>query len=293
MLYYVRITVKYKIRLFFRWIGCAASGLCLIPHPTARLVIGISRGSELSAMPPQAWRTSAKSPDNVRLPIYRERLQAGLNDFFPNTGLDRKVGDFGGRRLAEPERFFHALRRMRKAGRRVVEHFLVRGALEKIDDGFGRRIDANRDALNRVALNAFVEDVVSEALNLDSRLRNLWAPVAGTDRHPYESWNAVRELVKGESGDLTDDPIGHQFRGDGERVISVKRRVGELVESAAEVIENALLLHARNGGRGDALLDKFRQTHHAPLLKERCCAVFLPWVFRFHGTYMIQNLANV
>jgi len=50
-----------------------------------------------------------------RLRIYRERLQAGLDDFLPNTSLRPQTFNLGGRRLAKPECFFHALRGKRKA----------------------------------------------------------------------------------------------------------------------------------------------------------------------------------
>src|SRR4030088_409551 len=118
------------------------------------------------------------------LRIHRKRLQAGLDDFFPNTSFHRKFCDLGGRGLAEPECFFHALRGVRKTGRRVVESFLAIGALEEINDGFCRRINDNRDALNGVVLNSFVKDFGSEARNLNSWLRNFWPPITGTNRDP-------------------------------------------------------------------------------------------------------------
>src|SRR6267154_3791704 len=132
------------------------------------------------------------------LRIHRKRLQAGLDDFLPKTSFHRKFCDLGGRGLAEPECFFHALRGVRKTGRRVVESFLAIGALEEINDGFCRRINDNRDALNGVVLNSFVKNLGAEAHNLNSRLSDLWAPLARTNRHPNESRNVVRKLVKGE-----------------------------------------------------------------------------------------------
>jgi hypothetical protein len=48
---------------------------------------------------------------------------------FPNASLDGKFSDLGGRGLAKPQRFFHRLRGVREAGRRIVESFLMRGAI--------------------------------------------------------------------------------------------------------------------------------------------------------------------
>lgn len=72
------------------------------------------------------------------------------------------------------------------------------GALEEIDDGFGRRVNGNRDALDGVVLNSFVKNLGSKALNPDSWPSELWPPITGSDCHPYNSRNTVGELVKGE-----------------------------------------------------------------------------------------------
>src|SRR5712671_2001398 len=120
------------------------------------------------------------------LRIHRKRLQAGLDDFLPNTRFHRKFCDLGGRGLAEPEGFFHAQRGVRKASRRVVESFLLPGALEEINDGFCRRIDGNGDAFNGVVLDSLVKSLGSEAHDQNSWLRDPWAPLTGTDRNPNE-----------------------------------------------------------------------------------------------------------
>jgi len=146
--------------------------------------------------------------------------------------------------LAKSERFLHALGSRRKAGRGFAERLLILGALEKIDGGFGRRIDANGHAFNGVVFNSLIEHFGSEAHDLNAWLRNLWTPFTGPDRDPDERRNAIRKFVKGERGIVTDDTIGYELRSHGQRMVSVKRGVGQLVESATELIEETLLLHA-------------------------------------------------
>jgi hypothetical protein len=134
----------------------------------------------------------------IGLRIHRERLQAGLNDFLPDTGFHRKFCDLSRGGLTESKSFLHALRGVRKSCRRIIEGLLMRGTFEKIDDSFSRRVYADRDTLDFRDVNSFVEDLGSEAHDLNTRLRNRRTPFAGTDRDPNEWRNAVCKFVKGE-----------------------------------------------------------------------------------------------
>lgn len=66
-----------------------------------------------------------------------------------------------------------------------------------------------------------------------------------------------------EGRDKADHPLGHAFRCLCETVVSVERRIGELIEPPREPEYLTIPLHAAQGGRGHPLRAQFRQTRDA------------------------------
>src|SRR5580704_16093425 len=67
------------------------------------------------------------------------------------------ASNFGRRRLAKPQGFFHALQRLSQPCGRAVPNLLTLGVTEEVNDGIGGRIDMDQNALNDLSFNSLVE----------------------------------------------------------------------------------------------------------------------------------------
>src|SRR5712691_1790533 len=172
------------------------------------------------------------------LRIHGQRLEIRLHDV-PRARLGRKAGHFSGCRLAKPQGLLHASDRLGKTGLRAMPTGLALSMVEKISDGLCRAVDANGNALDDMRLDPGLENLGTEANDLDGRMCDPWSPFLEPDRHPYAGWDAVGELVKGERRVEADHSLGHELRGFRERVVGIKRRVGKLIEAAAELKDQA------------------------------------------------------
>jgi hypothetical protein len=99
------------------------------------------------------------------LHIHRERLKAGLDDFFPDAGCDGKSGDLGRRALRSLSASFMPRGQNRSKNCREPFVALLKRSTMVFAGEYG-----NRDALNRAELNSLVEDLEFEARDLNSRL---------------------------------------------------------------------------------------------------------------------------
>ena len=108
--------------------------------------------------------------------IGRHRVKIGLHDF-PDSGFGRVVGDLGGRRFALAQRLAETFKRDIEAGAGLIALSGALAVAEKIDDGLGGIIDADRHAFDRVLLDAFAKKLAAEADDLQGRIWTL--PAAG------------------------------------------------------------------------------------------------------------------
>src|SRR5260370_20438409 len=131
-------------------------------------------------------------------------------------------------------------------------------------------------------MNSLIEHLRTKSDNLDSRTDNLRTPIPGADTHPNSSRHTISQFMKGECGIEADHTIRHELRRFCERMICIQRGIGKLIESTAQLVDEALPLHARNGRGADTLFDEFGQARHATLVKERSCAIFLTIWGRSH-----------
>ena len=97
--------------------------------------------------------------------------------------------------------------------------------------------------------------------------------------------------MKGKRRAEADHTPRHELGRLGKRVVGIERRAGKLIKPAAELHDDALLLHARHGGRRDAVLDELGQASHAPLREQRDGLILLALGGVFHAASMVQYIA--
>src|SRR5258708_20990667 len=120
--------------------------------------------------------------------------------------------NLGGRSLAQPQGLFHAPICLDEARLRTMKILVSLSVAEKINDGLGGRIDADRNALNDVGMNSLLEHPRAKTDNFDTRAGDLWTPIPGPDTPPNGSWDTIGQLLKGQARIEEDHPIRHPLR---------------------------------------------------------------------------------
>ena len=123
---------------------------------------------------------------------------------------------------------------------------------EDIGDGLRHAEDRDRDPLDVVRLNAVAKKLVGKADNAQRRIVDLGLPVFRTDRDPHPTRHLIGDTVEGEGRDEADYALGHALGGLGKGMIAIGGGVRELIESAAELGDEALPFQSGDGGGGDA-----------------------------------------
>src|SRR6266852_8428852 len=112
----------------------------------------------------------------VSLGIRRHGLQVRLHDL-PDAGFCCVARDFGGAGLTQPQRFSQALDGEVEAGALLVALARSPAVAKQIDDGFGRIVDSNGEAFDRMPLDACFQHLRSASslglLTLRARHRSL------------------------------------------------------------------------------------------------------------------------
>jgi hypothetical protein len=120
---------------------------------------------------------------------------------------------------------------------------LAMRVIEKVGNGFRRRINADGHVLDKMSLDAAVERFRAEANDLNGRFGDPGTPFPKPDRDANVSWNAIRELVIRKCRVEADNALGDEFRGFRERVVRIERSIGKLVESAMKLDNGSLPGH--------------------------------------------------
>src|SRR5258708_11725165 len=106
--------------------------------------------------------------------------------------------NLGGRSLAQPQGLFHAPNCLDEARLRTMKTLVSLSVAEKINDGLGGRIDADRDAVHGVGMNSLIEHPRDQTDNFDTRAGNLWTPNPRTGRPPHRSRGTISHVLNGE-----------------------------------------------------------------------------------------------
>ncbi|MGF6312047.1 hypothetical protein ABIB82_006102 [Bradyrhizobium sp. i1.8.4] len=102
----------------------------------------------------------------------------------------------------------------------------------------------HRATFDRMDLHALLKPLRVETNELHGWIGWKGLAVFGTDGEPDHRRNAIGQVMEGERRGQRDDPFGHALGGFGEGMVRIDGRVGQLVETAPELDNEAFFLHA-------------------------------------------------
>ncbi len=139
---------------------------------------------------------------------------------------------------------------------------------EAVRDGFGYTKYLYRYAFDHMNLNTFGKQAFSESDNPQWHTSICGSPVLLADGHPDLARKTIRESMKCKCRNETDDPLWQTLRYLRQCVVSVKRRVGKLVEPAIKPKHLSCSLHAAHGRRSHASGAKFGKPYDSARLEQ-------------------------
>lgn len=110
---------------------------------------------------------------------------------------------------------------------------------ERVGDCLRHAEDRDRDTFDLMRLDPVTQKPVGEADDAQGRIIDLGFPVLRTDGDPHPSRHLVGDTVESEGRDETDDALGYPLGCLGKAMIAFGGGIRELIESAAELGDEA------------------------------------------------------
>jgi len=140
-----------------------------------------------------------------------------------------------------------------------------------------RAVDANGDLVDHIGLNALTPCRAREPEDAQRWVVQAGDLVLTTHGDVYAVGNLGSQFVKGQGGYQADNRLG-DLEGDGDEVgVGEGRQVGQAIEPATELDQQAGITHSVEGARVDAQRQCLRRAQNAVVLAEQitctCCDV--------------------